>query len=210
MELRWWGHACVSIDHDGERVVIDPGTFASASAALEGATHVLVTHEHADHLDREALAGSAAAVYGPASVVATLAEVVPAASLRVVVAGDRLTLAGLDVEVVGEQHQVIHPDLPAIANVGYVISGLLLHPGDSLAPVAVDVPVLLAPVGGPWLRAADLIDFIRHVHPRTVIPIHDATLSSAGVSLMHGLVTRLGGATLRAPALGEPVDLTAL
>lgn len=54
MKLTHFGHACVRVQ-DGDRVlVIDPGTFSDAETALSGATAVLVSHEHADHVDVEA------------------------------------------------------------------------------------------------------------------------------------------------------------
>ena len=40
---------------DGAVLVIDPGTFSDAAAALHGATAVMVTHEHSDHLDVDAI-----------------------------------------------------------------------------------------------------------------------------------------------------------
>ena len=46
------------------------------------------------------------------------------------IAGDTYDV-GVDVEAVGDLHAEIHPDLPRIPNVGYLISGRLLHPGDS-------------------------------------------------------------------------------
>jgi L-ascorbate metabolism protein UlaG (beta-lactamase superfamily) len=38
------GQSCVRLEKDGAVLVIDPGTFSDASAALEGATALLVTH----------------------------------------------------------------------------------------------------------------------------------------------------------------------
>ncbi len=49
------GHSCVRLEKDGAALVIDPGTWSDAAAALNGATAVLVTHEHPDHLDAEAI-----------------------------------------------------------------------------------------------------------------------------------------------------------
>ena len=48
MELTKYGHACVVVSDGERRLVIDPGAFTDA-AALEGASAVLVTHEHPDH-----------------------------------------------------------------------------------------------------------------------------------------------------------------
>ena len=49
------GHSCVRLDKDGAVLVIDPGTFSDAAGALDGATAVMVTHEHPDHLDADAI-----------------------------------------------------------------------------------------------------------------------------------------------------------
>ena len=49
------GHSCVRLDKDGAVLVIDPGTFSDAAAALDGAAAVMVTHEHPDHLDADAI-----------------------------------------------------------------------------------------------------------------------------------------------------------
>jgi L-ascorbate metabolism protein UlaG (beta-lactamase superfamily) len=45
------GHSCVRLEKDGAVLVIDPGVWTDAAAALAGAAAVMVTHEHADHLD---------------------------------------------------------------------------------------------------------------------------------------------------------------
>ena len=53
MRLTKLGHACVRLEKDGSVLVIDPGTFSDAGSALTGAGAVLITHEHADHLDAD-------------------------------------------------------------------------------------------------------------------------------------------------------------
>ena len=55
MELIKYGHACVVLEQDGRRLVIDPGMLTPEDA-LAGADGVLVTHEHADHFAPEKLA----------------------------------------------------------------------------------------------------------------------------------------------------------
>ena len=69
MRLTKFGHACVRLEDGDRRLVIDPGTYTDAEA-LSGATGVLVTHEHADHVDvdklEQALADNPAlSVHGP-------------------------------------------------------------------------------------------------------------------------------------------------
>ena len=54
MELTKHGHACVVLSEDDRRLVIDPGAFTDPSA-LDGASAVLVTHEHPDHVAPDVL-----------------------------------------------------------------------------------------------------------------------------------------------------------
>ncbi|HWS58856.1 MAG TPA: MBL fold metallo-hydrolase [Actinotalea sp.] len=213
VRLSWWGHACVRLEHPGGRVVVDPGAWSDLDGALEAVDAILVTHEHADHVrpDRVVAAMSARPglrVWAPSPVVALLAAAgAPPARLHPVRGGDRLEVTGLVVDVVGEQHAVIHPDVPRIANVGYVLAGVL-HPGDAFTVPEQQVRVLLTPVGAPWLKLAEAIDFVRAVRPTTVVPIHDAVLSDAGRGLADRLVGGLGGAPqYRRLAVGEGIEV---
>ena len=47
--------------------------------------------------------------------------------------GDTFEAAGFGVEVHGQLHAVIHPDLPRITNIGFAVNGgAVFHPGDAL------------------------------------------------------------------------------
>ncbi|MEN0128701.1 MAG: MBL fold metallo-hydrolase [Brevundimonas sp.] len=202
--LTRWSHACIRLDRGADVLVLDPGVFSDLGAALDGASAILLTHEHADHLDVGGVAAavqSGAHVWGPQGALTLLADAgAPAESLHVVVAGDRISAGGFDVEVVGEWHARIHPDVPLVANVGYLVERVL-HPGDSLVTVDPDsVDTLLVPLAGPWLSSAESIDYVRAISPQRAVVIHDAHLSDAGVQLYSTLLGRLGGA-------GDPIRL---
>lgn len=202
--LTRWSHACIRLERGSDVLVIDPGTFTDHSAALAGAPAILITHEHVDHLDVAAVAAAVTAgaqVWGPAAALEllTAAGVAPDA-LHAVVGGDVITAGGFEVRVVGEWHAQIHPDIPLVTNVGYLVERVL-HPGDAFVTVeAGAVDVLLAPIAGPWLKVSEAIDYVRAVAPARAVVIHDAPLSDAGRALTLRLVTALGGA-------GDPVDL---
>lgn len=213
-ELSFWGHACVRLDREGRRLVIDPGSFSSPDA-LTGAHAVLVTHEHPDHVVPDQLRAALESapeleVWAPAAVTDALAGV-PGADGRVhaVRGGDRFTAGGFEVEAVGENHAVIHPDIPLVANTGYRVEDVLLHPGDSFAAPESGrgVQVLALPVAAPWLRLADAIDFARAVDAPTVVPIHDAPLSGAGNAMVDRLLTSLAPGTYRRLSMGDRLPL---
>ena len=73
MRVVKYSHSCVRLEGDGV-LVIDPGGF-SEPVALDGVDAVLITHEHPDHLDLDALTEKLAG--RPEVRIFTHAEVLP-------------------------------------------------------------------------------------------------------------------------------------
>jgi len=183
MRITKFGHACVRIEHDGQRVVIDPGGFTDKEA-VEGATAVLVTHEHFDHLDEGNLRASDAPIYTIQAVVDQLPP--DLAERATVVQPGSAFDAGLPVTSVGEMHAVIHPSFPRFHNSGYLVTAgdtTLYHPGDSFELPGRAVDVLCAPVSGPWLKMAEVLDFSEAVGAPRTLAIHDRLLSDVGLGM---------------------------
>jgi L-ascorbate metabolism protein UlaG (beta-lactamase superfamily) len=183
VKLTKFTHACVRLEKDGTALVIDPGEW-SEEQALDGAAHVLVTHEHFDHLDVSLLTRVAAdnpdlRVWAPESVardqLGGLGD-----QVTTVAPGDRFAAGGFTVQVVGGQHAEIYDGLPGCANVGYLIDEAVYHPGDALFVPEVPVDTLLVPASAPWLKLAEALDFTRAVRPSRAYPVHDAMLSVIG------------------------------
>ena len=197
MELTKHGHACVVLSDGERRLVIDPGAFTEPSA-LDGASAVLITHEHADHFVpdrvRAALdADPALAVWTNKSVAAQLEGL--GGRVHVVGNGDAVTAAGFEVTVHGELHAEIHPDVPRIANIGFLVNGEVFHPGDALTVPDEPVATLLVPMHAPWSRTADLIDYVRAVHADQAFGVHDGLLNDTGCGLVTGLLGERGPGT---------------
>lgn len=194
MRLTKFGHACVRIEYDDQVLVIDPGGFTSPEA-VDGATAVLITHEHADHYAPDNLRRTDAPIVTIDAVAAQISRDAPelAERTRVVVPGESFD-AGLPVRAVGELHAVIHPDLPRVFNCGYVVDAggtRVFHPGDALTPPGEPVDVHCCVVSAPWMRAAEAVDFARLVAAPSVIAIHDRIYSEAGLGIVDGHLTRL-------------------
>ena len=71
MQIIHYGHACVLVETESARLLIDPGTFSSGFEELTGLDAVLVTHQHPDHLDTDRLPALLAANSGAELVVDT-------------------------------------------------------------------------------------------------------------------------------------------
>jgi L-ascorbate metabolism protein UlaG (beta-lactamase superfamily) len=210
MRLTKFGHACVRIDHDGVVLVVDPGGWTGPEAVV-GATGVLVTHEHPDHLDVAHLRATDAPIWTIDAVARQVAEQAPDLldRITVVVPGEAFD-AGLPVRAVGERHAVIHPDLPRFDNSGYLVTGggtSVFHPGDALTGPGEPVDVLCAPVSAPWLKASEAVDFARSVGAPRSLAIHDRVYSEAGLGIVDGHFRLLLGEGQSYARLADGEDL---
>ncbi|GAA5183833.1 MBL fold metallo-hydrolase [Rugosimonospora acidiphila] len=209
MRLTKFSHSCVRLVRDGAVLVIDPGSF-SERAVLDGADAILITHEHADHLDVDKLADAldrhpSATVYTHPEVAAKLGAL--NGVVRTVNAGDTFQAAGFEVRAYGGWHAVIHQDLPVVPNLGFLIEGSVYHPGDSFdVPPDVEVDTLFVPVSGAWLKVSEAIDFVRAVAPRRAFALHDCLANDNGLTLLDRLLGQFSGADYSRLVPGETVD----
>src|SRR3954469_11345834 len=180
MQLTKYGHSCVRIEDGGRSLVLDPGAFSDLDAALDGAHAVLITHEHRDHVDADRLCAAAQAdprlrIWAPRPVAEQLvglgeqvAEVGP---------GESFQAAGFDVRTFGGQHALIHPLIPIVANVGYLIGDAVYHPGDSFVVPPSPVQTRLSRAGAPWPKLPEVPDLVIAVRAPKALPIHDGIVN---------------------------------
>ncbi len=209
MRITKHGHSCVRLSYDGRDLVLDPGGFTPAGAT-EGATAVLITHEHADHWTPEQLRATDAPIYTIQAVAKQINAADPALGERVTVVenGAELEIAGFAVRAVGEFHAVIHPELPLFENSGYVVTAggtSVFHPGDSFELPGQPVDVFCAPVCAPWAKMSECLDLARDVAATRTLAIHDKIYSDVGLALvdqrMEAFLAQVGGTYAR-PADG--------
>jgi L-ascorbate metabolism protein UlaG (beta-lactamase superfamily) len=214
MRLTKYTHSCIRLDDGGRALVIDPGTFSETQLALAGVHAVLVTHEHADHLDAPALLAAAEAdtslrVWAPASVASSLGEL--GDRVTAVGAGESFSAGGLAIRTFGGLHALIHPLVAApVANVCYLVENSVYHPGDSFTVPPVPVETLLIPIHAPWSKIGEVIDFTAAVRAPRAFQIHDALLNEVGSGMVDRMVGSVGatyGTTYTRLAPTESVDL---
>jgi len=206
MRMTKLGHSCVRLEREGRAIVLDPGIW-SGDDPLAGASAVLITHEHADHIDaaivRAALERDAAIeLWTNGAVAGQFADL--GARVHAVGHGDAFSAAGFDVRVYGRDHAQIHPDIPVVPNIGFAIDSKVFHPGDSFTVPGEPVEVLLLPVSAPWLKASETFTYARAVRPKMSYAIHDAILNANGIGLVGNLASALLGGEGGAYARLEP------
>ncbi|WP_431973129.1 MBL fold metallo-hydrolase [Micromonospora haikouensis] len=208
MQLTKYAHSCLRVEHDGGVLVVDPGVF-SGPGALDGADAVLITHEHPDHVDVAALTRQLdrrpLRIHGPASLAGVLGDA--AEALEPVAPGQSFTTAGVPVRAYGGRHAVIHPDIPVVDNLGYLLDDVVYHPGDALvAPEDVQVDTLFAPIHAPWSKFSEVVDFIRAVAPRRAFALHDGLLNDNGLAVLDRQYAALSGTDYQRLEPGSRLD----
>jgi L-ascorbate metabolism protein UlaG (beta-lactamase superfamily) len=165
---------------------------------------VLITHNHYDHCDANVVRAAvdrSIPVWAPADARDAFDERVRGC-VRVAEAGDRFRVGDISVEVLGERHAEIHPDIAGPLNRAYLLDDSVLVTGDEHPTNFRAVTALVTPVDAPWLRASDLIRYVRQVRPRTVIGVHDGLVNEHGEQVADAVLR-----SLCAEGAGEAVRL---
>lgn len=205
-------HSCLLLESGGKTLVIDPGSFTTPLVGLSDVIGIVVTHEHADHwtadqferiLDRN----PGARIVGPAGVAAAASDF----AVEVVKAGDAIEIGPFSLRFFGGEHAVIHSSIPIVDNLGVLVDDELYYAGDSFTiPEGVEVGTLAVPAGAPWLKIAEVMDYVAAVAPRRSFPVHEMVLSAAGKNMSNariGSVTEAGGGEFFPLEPGQSIDL---
>lgn len=212
MRVTKWEHAALRVDVEGKTLIIDPGSFTLPLDDLSDVAAIVLTHEHPDHWTPEHLdrirdaAGDGIRVYGPQGVAAAA----DGYGVTVVAPGDTVEEGPFTLRFFGGTHALIHETIPLVDNVGVLVNDALYYPGDSYAVPGVAVSLLAAPLGAPWLRIGDAMDFVLAVAPRRAFGTHDMTLSVLGRDMHRARLrwaTEQGGGTFLALDPGESTEL---
>ncbi len=213
MNVTKYEHAAMVVSKGTDRLVIDPGSFLATLPDTSGVVGIVITHEHADHLSADRVkelveANPDARVLGPQGVADAAAA--SGIDVEVVRAGDEVEVGPFTLRFFGEKHNVIHSSIPVIDNVGVLVDDEFYYPGDSYTEPGVEVDLLAAPLGAPWLKIGEAMDFVLAVKPLRAFPVHDMTLSVAGKKLHNDRLqwaTEQGGGTYTVLEPGQSIDL---
>ena len=211
MKLTKYTHACLVVEEQDQSIIIDPGAWADDLPPLENVAGIVITHNHFDHFDPKRVAAILAA--NPHARVWTTQETanqLQHPSVQVVVNGTNIQAKPFLLQFFGTTHALVYEDLPQTQNVGVLVNNALYYPGDSFTLPSTPVKMLALPVGGPWLKTSETIDFLKKVRPVVFFPTHDAVLSDKGKEVVEDWY-RPWAATHQTElydlALGQSIDI---
>lgn len=176
MKVTKYPQSCLVVEVRGVRMLIDPGSFVSKKypvTELLPIDAILITHEHADHIDPLYLADivgkTAVAVYCNASTAKLLGDL----ATNIVKDGDVFMVDGVAVIARELPHVKLVNGSDGPQNTGYVIANTLFHPGDGIKIDNLQITTLAVPIAGPDISPRDVCDFVESVGAKKVIPIHN-------------------------------------
>ncbi len=170
--IRWLGHASFRIS-DGKIVYLDPWKLADG----EKADLILITHSHYDHCSREDIGKiqkPETEIIAPADAARQLTG-----NVKIVKPGDKITAAGIEIEVVCAYNlkKSFHPK--AAGWVGYILTiegKRIYYTGDTdLIPEmeGITADIVLVPIGGTYtMDAREAAEAVKLIKPEIAIPMH--------------------------------------
>ncbi len=185
MRITKYEHACLDIQQDNTRIIIDPGVFTKSLTNLDYIDAVVITHIHGDHFDQSLI--NKIIAKNPDLKIWTTNEVAKELGDKATVARPQNIekIGEVSLEFFGENHAEIDPETPVAQNLGVLIDNKLYYPGDSFTECPKPFEVLAVPASAPWLRIGQTIPLIKNSQCKQVFPTHNALLSEAGHSVTN-------------------------
>lgn len=175
MKVTKYPQSCLVVEHQDKRLLIDPGNFVAEKYKVSDIGHIdgiLITHEHADHLDvnllKEIVGDSKLEVVTNKST----SELIKNLVTKIVNDGESFTISGVEITAKELPHVALVDGSTGPQNTGYLIDGVFFHPGDGVKITGLQAKSAVVPIAGPDLSYRDAVDFLRSINCRVAIPIH--------------------------------------
>ncbi len=182
LTITFLGHGTLMMTFNGQRIHVDPFSRVADYAALPPADIVLITHEHRDHLDLEAL-GNVRTEQTAVVLTETCAEQVEGGI--VMHNGDTQTVKGIPIEAV-PAYNIAHkrengqPFHPKGAGNGYILTfgdTRVYIAGDTENTPAMkalqDIDCAFLPMNLPYTMTPEMVvDAVKAFRPSIVYPYH--------------------------------------
>ena len=171
--IHWLGHDSFRIDGKAT-IYVDPWNL---NVGEPKADLILITHDHHDHCSPD----DVAKISKEDTVIVTIAAAARRlqGDVRVVEAGDSLTVSGTSIEVVPAYNVNKHFHPQSAGHVGFIFTvgdKRIYHAGDTdLIPEmdSIQADIALLPVSGKYVMTADeAVQAAQRVAPQVAVPMH--------------------------------------
>ena len=189
MKITKLEHSGIVIEKDGKLLVFDPVEFTEKLPELKNVVAIIITHKHSDHLQPEILTK----ILGdnPEAKILTTGDTSALVENAIVMkSGGHYEIGGFSLDFFGGNHAAIIPEQIPCENIGVVVDGAIVNPGDSFDLPDVRAKVLFVPIAAPWLKIVESMAFIEKIKPEIAIPVHDALLSELGEAISNNWVRK--------------------
>lgn len=180
MEITKFGHSCILLNDETTKIIFDPGMYSEIPEIHVDA--IIITHVHSDHYYMENLEklfkNNIPRIITNTQVADELKK--HGMHAEVIEHGQSTRVSDFLISAHGNDHAIIHPDMPKFQNTGYLINNSIFHPGDALFLPPQPVEILFLPIVAPWSKVSETLDYLTAVKARINFPIHDAFLKFNG------------------------------
>ncbi len=208
-----YAQSCILIEKDGTRCLIDPGRYVEEMDGMSPADWphidlILVTHEHADHVDSALVRFLIDRDHCAVVTNASCAEVLKKDGIdaKALSPGAHHHETPFNVLGVAQTHGDLPSGDPKPEVVGFIVDHTFYTPGDSL--VIPDMPhadVLFVPVAGPQMNLYTAREMIGMVKPKIAIPVHYANTAHYPIKIEDIKTLKVTGVEMRVLADKESI-----
>lgn len=211
MKLTRYSHACMVLEDNGQKFVIDPGNSVKNIDDITNVVAVFVSHEHPDHffpanLENIVSANPDVDIFSTKAVADAFGK-----NVTVVSENDQHITGPFQLQFTGKKHALAHPDWDlGMENRGVIVNNSFYYGGDSFTLPNKPIKVLAAPLAYAWAPMEKIMNYVAQVQPEICIPVHDINLSSDGIAVAHHWLKLLcdrEGITFHPLRPGESIDI---
>lgn len=190
MKLKKYEHACLILDNDKSKLVIDPGCFTKLPEDLSGVGCLVITEEHVDHFDIDNV--QKLLEQNPdLKILTTLAvntQLSEAGIYSFVIGGEQtIEECGYALNFYETAHAPVYKTSPC-RSLSVKVDDYLFYPSDSYNVIDDEVEILALPTSGPWHKVEEAIDFANSINSQKMLVTHNALYSDEGQAVANNFI----------------------
>lgn len=191
MKLTKYEHACLIVDNDQTKLIIDPGCFTTLPEDLSGIGCLVITEEHVDHFDlknvRKIIAQNSNLTILTTAVVATML-VKESINAEAISGHQTMKVGGFSLHFYETPHAPIYQNSPC-QSLAVKVDDYLYYPSDTYRTIEDTVEILALPTSGTWHKIEEAIDLANAINSRKILATHNGLYNDNGQAVANKFIT---------------------